>query len=183
MKRTPEQQIAQFWERVDKSGGEDACWNWTRGCSGGASERSYGQYYMGERKVTTHRLAYQLVYGEIPSGMEVCHTCDNPSCCNPRHLFLGTHKDNMQDRERKGRGTAKGQRRGLQNPASTDIKPPSKKCGSHNGQSKLDEDDVRLIRSVYADGTMSQRKLAKEFHVHPSLIGFIVRRVYWQHIE
>lgn len=178
-----EKRIAQFWSQVDKSGGMDACWNWTRSC-GFPDDPTYGQYFFGGKKMLTHRFAFQHACGEIPAGMEVCHTCDNPSCCNPRHLFLGTHRDNMQDRQRKGRGGGvNGPVRGLQADANPGTRPLRKKSGSRNGQSKLDEDDVRLIRSVYADGTMSQRQLAAEFGVHASLIGFIVRRKYWQHVE
>lgn len=94
--------INQFWRQADQSNGADACWLWTRNC-GFAGRKGYGQYYFNGRKITAHRMAYQLVCGPIPPKMEVCHTCDTPSCCNPKHLFPGTHQQNMQDRSRKGR--------------------------------------------------------------------------------
>ena len=94
-KPTPKDQL---WERLDKS---SACWTWT----GKRYPTGYGRF----GKHYAHRVAYELAYGPIPEGMHVCHSCDNPPCCNPAHLWIGTPKDNMQDRERKGRGKTKGQ--------------------------------------------------------------------------
>ena len=96
-KPTPKDQL---WERLDKS---SACWTWT----GKRYPTGYGRF----GKHYAHRVAYELAYGPIPEGMHVCHSCDNPPCCNPAHLWIGTPKDNMQDRERKGRGKTKGQPR------------------------------------------------------------------------
>ena len=170
--------IEQFWASVDKSGGADACWNWKQATT-------YGEYYLGTHKERTHRLAYNLSSGEdIPPGMEVCHTCDNPACCNPAHLFIGTHRDNMIDLAQKGRtGRTNGRKPGLASEPKTTKRKSGIRNGSRNGQSKLTEDDVRAIRAVYATGEISQRRLAKQYGVHPSLIGFIVRREYWQHVE
>lgn len=93
--------LSTFWNWVDRSS-PDGCWPWTRSTFGG-----YGNLRMGKGKILAHRHAYQLTYGPIPSGMDVCHRCDNPPCCRPDHLFLGTHAENMADMVAKGRARKK----------------------------------------------------------------------------
>ena len=85
-----------FWSKVDKSGD---CWIWT----GATNKKGYGQFKIAGKQNASHRVSYILTKGEI-GELFVCHTCDNPSCVNPSHLWLGTCKDNHQDRERKKRG-------------------------------------------------------------------------------
>ena len=80
-----------FWEKVEIT---PHCWEWT------ASKRHhYGQF---DTKLA-HRIAWELVFKYIPEGMQVLHSCDNPGCVRPSHLFLGTQKDNMVDMMKKGR--------------------------------------------------------------------------------
>jgi hypothetical protein len=86
-----------FWNLVDK-GEPDACWEWT------GKKDSYGRFkIVGNVLGTASRIAYILTYGMFDPALEVCHRCDNPPCCNPAHLFLGTHSENMRDASAKGR--------------------------------------------------------------------------------
>jgi len=92
-----------FWRHV-KLGGEDECWVWI-GSSTNAS--GHKNFQFGGTNHLAHRFSYELHKGEIPKGLLVCHSCDNPLCVNPKHLWVGTHKDNMQDMVKKGRQNKK----------------------------------------------------------------------------
>jgi len=100
-----------FWAKVAKS---DGCWLWT----GARASNGYGSFRFADRPCATaaHRAAWELACGPIPHGMHVLHRCDNPPCVNPAHLFLGTHLENVRDREAKGRGNHDRQRNGLRTP-------------------------------------------------------------------
>jgi hypothetical protein len=112
-----------LWDGIDTSGGDLACWEW----QGPKYPSGYG--YLDGKSV--HRLIYEILVEPIPDGMMVCHKCDNPPCCNPAHLFLGTAQDNCDDMIRKGR----------QGWAST-PKPPS----------GLTEDQCRMVVDMFMDG-------------------------------
>lgn len=146
-----------FWNKVDKSGD---CWEWT------ASKlpKGYGQFWYGGQRYGAHRFAYLLKVGHIPEGMCVCHTCDNTSCVNPDHLWLGTVADNLRDMRDKGRG----------------VKPPTFKGEAHVS-ARLTKDQVKVIKRNI--GYVSQKVLAEMFDVHPSAISSIKLGRSWAHVE
>lgn len=92
-----------FWERVDQSGGVNACWPWT----GRRMKAGYGRLVIKGKHEGAHRIAYELAVAAVPNGLFVCHHCDNPPCCNPHHLYAGTHQDNVDDKVRRGRASGR----------------------------------------------------------------------------
>jgi hypothetical protein len=102
-----------------------------------------------------HRLAYELFKGEIPENMNVCHRCDNPKCCNPEHLFIGTQKDNIRDMVVKGR--------------------KSSRLGIKNTQNKLTETQVL---EIYEDKD-TQRNIAKQYNIDQSTVSNIKSGKLW----
>jgi hypothetical protein len=149
-----------FWSNINIGSDED-CWEWKT--LSGTSE--YGETYFRGKDVRSHRLAWELTYGEIPDNLYVCHHCDNPPCCNPKHLFLGTFQDNIDDREAKGRN-----------------KMPSN-LGEMHGNNKLNRNQVREIRRKYADGGHSYYSLADEYKVSSSHIRGIIKRWTWDWLK
>jgi hypothetical protein len=135
-----------FWARVPRGEG---CWIWP----GARQPNGYGRVAFWGRAVFAHRLAYELTYGPIPPGMQVCHRCDNRACVRPEHLFLGTQRENEDDKVAKGRQW-----------------------------STLTPTDVREIRRLYAAGDLSQQAIANRFGVWQATISVIVRRKVWRHL-
>src|SRR5947199_2744083 len=128
-----------FWSWVDTNHDENECWPWI----GYTMPKGYGQFTLEYKRQLAHRVAWFLTYGRWPTPF-CCHHCDNPPCCNPRHLFEGDNDDNVEDMLRKGRG-----RQGH--------------CyGTAHPQAKLTDSDVRTIRRLYAAGTMTRKQLQKK---------------------
>lgn len=140
-----------FWLNVDV-GNKNECWNW----EGSTTKGGYGNF----ENSKAHRFSYRLHYGEFNPKLDVLHECDNPSCVNPAHLFLGSHLQNMQDMVNKGRS-----KRG-------------ENCAKH----KLTEKQVREIRIKSSTG-MSSYDLAREYEVDPKTIRNAVNRVTWYWLE
>ena len=92
-----------FWSKVQR-GGPDECWPWIAG----TSHRGYGAFYLDHGMHQSHRVSWELTHGPITDGLHVLHTCDNPPCVNPAHLFLGTDRDNARDSVAKGHGLQRG---------------------------------------------------------------------------
>jgi hypothetical protein len=176
-----------FWSRTERSSG---CWRWT----GARSKDGYGQIGIGNKILYTHRVAWELTHGSIPQGMWVLHHCDNKKCINPDHLFLGTRLDNIRDMLAKGRGKvphmlaeSNGSRKHPEKLVRGDkhytrLHPELVTRGEKNGKAKLNSEQVREIRQRYATGAVSQRQLAREYDVHQTNIGFVVRGERWTHI-
>ena len=153
-----------LWSRVDRSGGPDACWPWT---GGNRHPFGYGLMAVNRRPEGAHRVAYLVTYGEIPSDKPaVCHSCDNPACCNPRHLFAGTQADNLYDMDSKGRSTWR----------------DSKNVGVRNGATSLTDQDVRETRRLAQRGS-SQRAIAEHFGIGKATVARIIHRETWRHVE
>jgi len=129
-----------------------ACWHWTAQ----TDRDGYGMVKMNGKPVRAHRWSYEYFHGDIPEGLCVLHACDNPPCTNPKHLFIGSHQDNMTDMMRKGRSTA----------------------GEASASSKLTEADVHKIRASKA----TQQALADEYGVDRSIISRIMTRKMWKHV-
>lgn len=145
-----------FWERISRNKSiNNQCWEWQYGLNHG-----YGRLRHNRKLKYSHQVAWELTYGEIPSGLCVLHQCDNRACCNPNHLFLGTKLDNAQDMVAKGR-----------------------QCkGINKHSNKLSPSQVIEIRARYATGTISMRALSKDYPVSYPTIRDIVNRSKWRHI-
>ena len=157
-----------FWAKVQKS--EAGCWIWT----GGTNSNGYGTF-----RVSTgvseyaHRLAWTLIQGPIPDGLDVCHSCDSlypirdvtyRRCVRPDHLFLGTQLDNMRDMRAKGRV------------GNTRV------FGETVGTSKLTEDQVLDIRARHAMGGCTFKGLADGYGVSDTTVAAVVKRKWWKHL-
>lgn len=147
-----------FYSKV-KINSDDACWEW----ESGVDKDGYGKFQFRENPWRAHRVSWTIYNGEIPEGMYVCHKCDNPTCVRPSHLWLGTDADNIHDMDEKGRRT-----------------PQS---GEQNNASRLTKAQVIEIRELYANTDMFQWEIAEKFGVSRELVGQIVRRDIWSHLE
>lgn len=148
------------WDKV-AVGQESECWPWT----GALNRWGYGACQMDGRQMNASRAAWFEREGALTDWQQVLHRCDNPACCNPKHLFIGTHLDNMRDRKAKGRyNTAL---RGEAHPR-------------HNA--KLTPELVLEARRLYAEG-VSQSEIGRRWKLHSSVISRAVRGENWGHVS
>jgi len=161
---------ARFWSKVDKKCVNE-CWEWI-----GCKAQGYGRIKVyGKLRQASH-VSWILARGPIPQGKSILHRCDNPPCVNPKHLFVGTQKDNVKDMIRKGRENwATGDRNGAR------THPEKVLRGEGVGTSKLNKEDVIKIQERYLTGE-SQRSIAKDFKVCHQHISVIVNKKQWVHV-
>ena len=174
---TPRPIAERFAEKV-AVGGPDECWLWT----GVPTRKGYGEMRIGGRvgrSVRAHRLAWQLTNGPIPDGLHVLHTCDNPPCVNPAHLWVGTNQDNVDDRERKGRNTHVFLTGAL---SLSRSRPEVMPRGEQHGMHKLTAPDVLEIRRRYPLGRVTRPRLATEYGVGETAIANVLNGKTWRHL-
>lgn len=174
------------WVEARVSVAESGCWEW-------ALTRElppllpYGRVYFGKRYKFAHRVVWEIVNGDIPDGMCVCHKCDNPPCVNPDHLFLGTNIDNIADRTAKGRD-ARGQKngqhthpertaRGLRHGSHTH--PERRPRGLSHGMAKLNYELAAAMRSDRAAGLLI-RQLMEKYAVSEPTVKSVIYYHAWE---
>lgn len=155
MKKLSEKQKLIFMGRIKKN--ENGCWNWI----GGKFSSGYGAFSIGGKNKLAHRISYLMNTGTITNNMSVCHSCDNPSCVNPEHLWLGTAMDNVQDKIKKGRSN-----------------PPA---GERQWLSKLTGVKIIEIRKKYQSGKFTQKILGDIYGVGQSNISYVINKT-WKHL-
>jgi len=137
-----------------KKGKKDDCWNWLAHLD----KDGYGILPANGPAIRAHRYSFEHYNNTIPVGMNICHKCDNPSCVNPHHLFLGTGKDNVHDMLNKRRDAI---------------------VGSKNNKAKLSEIDILKIRK----SNKSTQKLMIEYGVSKSTINRVKAKKTWRHVD
>lgn len=155
-----EKELPRFWEKIEKT---ETCWNW----KAHKLKKGYGHFHSKGKEILAHRYSYELHKGKIPENLFVLHSCDNPSCVNPDHLWLGTKKDNRNDCESKGREKLFGNKEA--------------KKGTENDNNKLSESEVLMIRSLKKEGKTFE-ELARKFSINRITVQQIVYRKTWKHI-
>jgi len=154
-----------FWKRI-KTGNPDECWPW----SGAHNEHGYGSVCKDGVLRKAHRVAWELTFGKIPEGKWVLHKCDNPPCCNPNHLYIGTIVENTKDAIERKRFR------------SGDQHWMKKHIGSANPNTKLKEETVRLVLLEASQKLLNANQISKKFNIPRTTLRRIIDRVTWKHV-
>jgi transposase len=140
------------WSHIDKKS-KNECWNYI----GNEKDTGYGRVGLNGKTKLIHRVIWEIAKGPIPDNVNVCHTCDNKLCCNPKHLFLGTQKDNMEDCKQKGRIK--------NNPNKMHSKP------------FLTNEQILQIQKEYKKNNTGYKQLSKKYNVHYTTIYKIINLI------
>ena len=142
--------LKRFWSKVDRRGPNE-CWPWLA-----STKTGYGQIWIGEKYARAHRISFSIANGPILDGRQVCHSCDNKLCVNPKHLWLGSAADNAIDRHKKGRSAK----------------------GENHGKRKLTAAAVYDIRNNGAP----THELVRRYGISRSVVKSVRRRAAWVHL-
>lgn len=161
-----------FWAKVDMRSA-DECWMWL----GGRDRYGYGTFCADGVRHTASHFAYEFQKEPVAHGLCVCHKCDTPLCCNPAHLWVGTHADNIHDRDKKGR-TVKGDRHFSRTHPEL-LNPP---LGEEHGNAKLTGKDIQEMKLWRAEG-LSNKRIAPLFSISNQHVSRIFTGKAWAHLQ
>lgn len=145
-----------FWSKAALTANPERCWHWQKG----KQNKGYGVFGIGRKAFLAHRVAYLIGHGRDPGKFCVCHKCDNPSCVNPKHLFLGTTIQNLKDMTKKGRRVH----------------------GEGYSNAKLTDELVRKCRQRSASGE-SGRSIARSLDISVATIAMMLKGETWTHVK
>lgn len=156
------QWLGRFTDKISIKG-QNECWEWNGAIKENKAKKNYGVFNINGKQRLAHRVAYELIYGEIPPDKpHIMHSCHNPRCVNFQHLRAGTHADNMKDKVRAGRA--------------------SKMVGSSHPNALLTEEQVRQIKILWAEGELSGQQIGDRFGVSLHAVSAIVTGKQWKHV-
>lgn len=145
--------VTQRWSKFVTPGKPDACWEW----GGWRSEDGYGRFTINGKQTTSNRAALIMSGVEVPVGFDACHTCDNPPCVNPNHLYVGTRSQNLLDMSRRGRH-------------------PKQNLGERDWSAKFSDAEVDKWFEKHENG-ISFKQIARESGAHPSTVSRTIRGI------